>query len=399
VARYKNPLTGKYETRSTGTRKKKEAERFAAKWESELQDGRYKAPSKVSWAEFRIRYEDEVLPGRAVKTGEKVAATFNAVERIVNPAKLATMNAERISYLQSKLREEGLAESTIKGHMAHLKAALRWAADIGLIAQAPKILMPKRTGAMKGRPITAEEFERMLDKVPAGLVGLSAFDGKQMAALKRERMKNLAPETLDSWRFLLRGLWWSGLRLGEALALDWNDDLHLCVDFDGRRPMFRIQAHAQKSHKAETLPMAPEFAEFLTNVSEGERETSVFNPKTRRPRKGGMRLDTVSKVISAIGKAAGVKVAESAKGKVKFASAHDLRRAFGFRWSNRIMPAQLQQLMRHEQISTTMEFYVGRNADATADVLWDAVGNTLGNTGPQTTIFDGGEKLKTVGTK
>ena len=163
--------------------------------------------------------------------------------------------------------------------------------------------------------------------------------------------------------------------------------------------MFRIQAHAQKSHKAETLPMAPEFAEFLANVSEGERETSVFNPKTRRPRKGGMRLDTVSKVISAIGKAAGVKVAESAKGKVKFASAHDLRRAFGFRWSNRIMPAQLQQLMRHEQISTTMEFYVGRNADATADVLWDAVGNTLGNTGPQTTIFDGGEKLKTVGTK
>jgi hypothetical protein len=33
------------------------------------------------------------------------------------------------------------------------------------------------------------------------------------------------------------------------------------------------------------------------------------------------------------------------------------------------------QLMRHEDISTTMTFYVGREADATANVLWAAVGN------------------------
>ena len=55
------------------------------------------------------------------------------------------------------------------------------------------------------------------------------------------------------------------------------------------------------------------------------------------------------------------------------------------------MPQILMQLMRHEDISTTMKYYVGREAEATADVLWAAVakpenpekkrrGNTKGNT-------------------
>ena len=47
------------------------------------------------------------------------------------------------------------------------------------------------------------------------------------------------------------------------------------------------------------------------------------------------------------------------------------------------MPQILMQLMRHEDISTTMKFYVGKEAETTADVLWAAVeklGNTQGNT-------------------
>ena len=36
------------------------------------------------------------------------------------------------------------------------------------------------------------------------------------------------------------------------------------------------------------------------------------------------------------------------------ASAHDLRRSFGFRWSCRVMPTVLGKLMRHESIETTM---------------------------------------------
>jgi integrase len=110
----------------------------------------------------------------------------------------------------------------------------------------------------------------------------------------------------------------------------------------------------------------------------------------------------VSSLVSKIGKAAGVKVAtkttvDAKTGErvevIKYASAHDLRRSFGERWATRIMPAVLQALMRHESIETTLRYYVGRNAQNTARVLWEAHkkavgGNTSGNsrqTGPEAT--------------
>jgi hypothetical protein len=57
---------------------------------------------------------------------------------------------------------------------------------------------------------------------------------------------------------------------------------------------------------------------------------------------------------------------------VKYASAHDLRRAFGERWAARLMPAQLKELMRHESIETTLRFYVGTDAQRTAEAAWAA---------------------------
>jgi hypothetical protein len=60
------------------------------------------------------------------------------------------------------------------------------------------------------------------------------------------------------------------------------------------------------------------------------------------------------------------------------------------------MPHILQQLMRHASIATTMEFYVGRNAETTADALWDAVANTSANTSVGTPIEPRQEKPQTL---
>lgn len=54
----------------------------------------------------------------------------------------------------------------------------------------------------------------------------------------------------------------------------------------------------------------------------------------------------------------------------KFASAHDLRRAFGNRWAAKVMPVVLQQLMRHESIETTLKYYVEQDAEALGAELW-----------------------------
>jgi hypothetical protein len=41
----------------------------------------------------------------------------------------------------------------------------------------------------------------------------------------------------------------------------------------------------------------------------------------------------------------------------------------------------LKELMRHTEIATTMKFYVGVNAQATADELWRVAGSNLGSSG------------------
>jgi hypothetical protein len=65
-----------------------------------------------------------------------------------------------------------------------------------------------------------------------------------------------------------------------------------------------------------------------------------------------------------------VRVDPSNPKRVKYASAHDLRRSFGDRWAKRVMPAELKEMMRHESIETTLRYYVSSNAERTAETCW-----------------------------
>jgi len=90
-------------------------------------------------------------------------------------------------------------------------------------------------------------------------------------------------------------------------------------------------------------------------------------------RRGRLTAPEVSRRVSEIGKAAGVRVYVSPRtGKEKWASAHDLRRAFGTRWAKLVMPPELQILMRHESIETTLRYYIETDAQTTAAALWAA---------------------------
>lgn len=350
---------GSRQERSTGVRmggkkQQKEAERVAAVWEAELREGRFKAPSKVTWNEFTERYEREALSGLADRTAQKVATTFSQVAEILRPRLLADVTTERLSHFQTVLRDRGRAEDTIKGSLAHLKAALRWAGNLGLLNAVPKFVMPKRAKgakAMKGRPIAGEELERMLAVLPL-VVGEAA---------------------VESWDHLLRGLWWSGLRLEESLNLTWDVPDTIRIDTLGRYVMLRIGADNEKGHRDRLYPVAPEFADMILAVPEADRTGHFFRPLGKRG--GVVKYFSVTKTISTIGKRANV-VVDSDGGKLKYASAQDLRRAFGFRWSERVMPPQLKELMRHSCINTTLTYYVGVNADATAARLYEAVGRT-----------------------
>lgn len=357
---WRDPITSRLRTKSTRIRRsglardRKVAERMAGELEVKLNAGEAVIPSRFLWQDFRARYEAEVVPGLAPRTGEKISSVFDRFEADINPRRLWDVDEKRLSAFVSNLRKgEGgrgkLAESTIAGHLAHLKAALNWAKLQKLIAHLPgfprikRAKMSKGAKVMRGRPITTEEFERMLGKVE-DVVG-------QVAA--------------DRWTLFLRGLWASGLRLTESLELYWDREDKLHPVLTGKFPMLRIPADLEKGNKERLLPMAPEFAQLLDKVPEPERTGPVFKLERADGKPGRPAVDRVSKIVSSIGEKAKVRVDVK-----KTASAHDLRRAFGERWAARLMPAQLMELMRHETIETTLSYYVGRNAERTAAILW-----------------------------
>ncbi|TWT48382.1 site-specific tyrosine recombinase XerC [Botrimarina hoheduenensis] len=393
VLRFRCPLTGKQETRSAGTNQRKQAEKLAAQWEADLRAGRYQRDARMSWQDFREFWEESRLPTLKRSSIGNYAAVFNSFEELCRPKRLADLTTARVTAFTAELRRERqktvkgpdgkeeassfrLSEATVAQHLRHLKAVARWAHRQGLLPTVPQFEMPKRAAVakMKGRPITGEEFERMLDATE-GVVGAIAA---------------------ESWKLLLRGLWWSGLRLGEALALRWDQQPGaVWVMLDGRKSVLAFDAGAQKSGKVELVPLAPEAVELLAPI---RRERGyVFAPLKLRGN-GAMARDVlkIGKIISSIGAAAGVLV-DPATGKT--ASAHDLRRAFGARWARRVMPNDLRTLMRHASIETTMTYYVGQNAQATAAALWEAVGNIPGNTAPRKTPRPRRTRSKTMENK
>ncbi|HUE15041.1 MAG TPA: site-specific integrase [Planctomycetaceae bacterium] len=358
MAQWVDPTTGRKKTRSLGTNIRRDAEREAAKVQDDLRNFRKGDPSRTAWATFRERYEREHGANLAPNTREHVAYMFNTVEKLIGPATLAEMDASAISTFKMRMREAKLRDSSILSHLKSLRAALGWAKRVGMLTTIPEIVWPKDAEEAGGRPITTEEFERLLAQC--------------------DRLKL---DGAPSWKRLLYGLWWSGLRINEAMHLHWTDPQRLCVDLDGHRPMFKIAKSFNKSRKAERFPMSPEFYEFLMETPPGERIGYVFNPQRRRPLReteGRLTTDRVSEAIAEIGRAAIIKTKDM-DGTPVYASAHDLRRSFGFRWAKRVMPAILQRLMRHSTIKTTLTYYAVQGEDETAGVVWDAYKAQIAN--------------------
>ena len=344
--RYTDPVTGQKVEKSAGTSSKREAVKAAGRWQSELEKGQAVSSNRLRWDAFREAYLDHVESTLAPKTSERTLTTFNMIERVMKPDSVRRITAQWITRFQADLLKAGRSPATVESHCRHLKAALNWGMGQGLLASVPKFNRLKKARSakmMKGRPITGEEFDRMLQTVT----------------------DNLPERQHESIRFLLRGLWLSGLRLGEALSLTWDQWADgIRVDMSGQYVKLLIPAEAEKGGQNRVYPVTPDFAEFLLSVDESDRQGFVFNVELHR----GIcrRLDTVSKAITKVGKNAKVKVDQKGD-KAVWASAHDLRRAFGYRWSRRVSSSVLKELMRHESVTTTETYYV--QGKAKGDIL------------------------------
>lgn len=328
----------KVHEKSSGEDNEKSAIKVAAQWEADLNAGRAISTARISWDDFCTRYQQEHLSGLAKKTADLWHTARRRLEAELAPAWLDDIDSGAASSFRGQLAKAEVEESTIATYLRTIRAAVNWAQSVNLLAAKLNVSMPrglKRGSQMRGRPVTELELANILKATP-----------------------DVRPDDTALWQRFIKGLYLSGLRLDEGLRISWDHSTPFSIDLTGARPMFRIWSEGEKGRQDRTLPLVPEFADFILTTK--RKKGSVFGITMTMPR--------ASKVISAIGEAAQVEV-NSDTG--KWASAHDLRRSFGTRWASLVMPAELQRLMRHESIETTMKYYVGRSAEDLAESLWN----------------------------
>ena len=338
--RYIDPVDGKRREKNSGTKNMKAAQRAAGEWQAELNASGAASPGLMRWEQFREDFSENYLAHYSQGYITNVEGSLNVIEELMTPDTLARITEKWITRFHSLARKRGVSNATVRKYFQHLQTAVKWAKDQGYIKAVPAFPKQSRqtkkgVKLMKGRPITGEEFDRMIEAADS-----------------------------ESLRHLMRGLWLSGLRLGEALNLTWDqwaDGIRVNVDPDGDVCLM-IDGDNQKSGQALVYPLVDDFAEFLKETPQDQRQGFVFDARHRQ--EVSRRVDTVSSWIVDIGAKAGVKV-DDKDGVEKFASAHDLRRAFGTRWAKIVPPGLLKELMRHASIETTMNFYVSITAKDT----------------------------------
>lgn len=466
VLKFYCPIKGKRIRRNCGTRDRREARRILRECRERLLNGEYVASAGAITATHQVAADVPAVSagdaGRSVpKTWQdcreryrqnratRVRATslVNALSRIDIAERIFAgyredrslsselvvsecMTLDSMEYLQDRLlagdecRYDSRSPNTVNSMMGAVMAFVRYCAKHRWIDAVPVVEKLDVDDVMKGRPITDEEFEQMLDATPF-VVGSDAA---------------------SSWQFALRILWESGFRIGDLMDFSWDDKRHICPVWPGGRsshPTIVIPS-TQKNGQSQEIPMLPGLDELLSNISRRERSGWIVDPQPMqyeiccseyvRPTADDLRMlsnqfsncsiaracgvtdttvrkwlaahgirrsgeftrasgaipdsefasirersewrsgrpaqrakrtrltkERVGRIISLIGEQAGIVVRQEdnqAGRRVKYASAHDIRRGCAQRLINLGVSAEtLKVVLRHKDFATTEKFY------------------------------------------
>jgi integrase len=312
-----DPETGKRQTRTARTADSAEAEDARADLEYELNHGKYQEASRMTWERFRELFEEEYVAGLRPRTGQIYDWVFGLFEELCHPTKLRNITERTLGAFVAALRKhpyrgrDGKMPSTIKLTLQYLHAALAWAAQQKMIPECPafpSVKVPRK----RPQPIPAESFEKLLEKA----------------------------QDVNMRAYLLCG-WLAGLRLSEALALEWEEtDQSPWLDFG--RDRIILPAGFVKSVEDQWLPLDPMLRKALEPLPRSDKKVFHFVSPGGKP----VKKNAIGNRIVAMAKKAGVRM-----------TMHSLRKGFGCRYAGRVPAQVLQRLMRHGDIKTTMAYY------------------------------------------
>ncbi|QDT45168.1 site-specific tyrosine recombinase XerC [Gimesia alba] len=361
-----------------------------------------------------------------------------------------------LEYLQDRLlageesRQDYRAPTTVNSSMGAIMAFVRYCYRHDWIRKIPPLTKLSVDDVMKGRPVSSEEFEKMLEVTPEVV-------GKQPA---------------DSWKFVLQILWESAFRISDVMNFSWDDERKLHPVWPDRQDLHPtiVIPSTQKNRKNQEIPMLPGLQDLLEQVPEKERRGWVVNPQpmeyqieadgqwfrptnrdlarlaeqysntaigracgvsdttirnwlgkakikrkiefnqhqgeiapnsiaklrkraekqsSRQAQRAEKRLSTdrVSRIIAQIGEQARIIVQqpdEETGRRLKYATAHDLRRGCAHRLINAGISAEtLKVILRHRDFSTTEKFYgATKAAQAAASEVREKLENKNSNNEP-----------------
>ena len=136
-----------------------------------------------------------------------------------------------------KRMEEGVSTATINGSLRCLRRMLNLAREDGKLPSVPKIHLLKEPPARSGF-ITQEKFDELVGALPSTLRPLITF------------------------------LYWCGVRVGEALKVDWSQ-----VDLSAR--IVRLEGDQTKTGEARILPLPSILVDMLEQAT--KKEGMVFS--------------------------------------------------------------------------------------------------------------------------
>lgn len=287
----------------------------------------------ADWTEFCVAFEKGHMDELSRKSRQQWDTTRKVLEEIINPSSIADLTPANLARFLSKLTG---APSTRKQKMAWVRVALRWAERMRIIDRAPMVPMP-RNGSEPSvkRGITVGELRLILE------------------ATDLER-----PEDSEDWKRLIKGLFHSGMRISELVAMSWSEPPVVLSKPDGLVPRVTIAAGGQKNRKQQVVPVTPEFWEVAT---ETKQEGRVFPL-------GVTNLNAIIRTIRDIGARSNV-VTDPTSGRT--ATSTDIgRRSFATRMAAVLQPQELAAWMRHSSPETTARHYYRANPDELAKGLW-----------------------------
>ncbi len=299
VLKFYCPIKGKRIRKNAGTRDRREARKILRECRERLLNGEYvksggaiteqqqatkrqvhvvlqqpAEPGDMSWADCYDRYRTHYRARTRDKSTADALSRLSISERILKTDRQERglpedgpiaefLNLDSLEYLQERLLEgdEGRYESrsatTANSALAAVMAFARYCFRHGWIENLPPLTRLSVSEFMKGRPISEEEFEEMIDATPA-VVG-------EMAAVP--------------WRFILRVLWESGFRIGDCLDFSWDDKRHIHPVWPSRKGEHPtvVVPPTQKNGKAQEIPNAAGASGVIGN-SAGRSPNGVGSP-------------------------------------------------------------------------------------------------------------------------